>query len=571
MDSIQFNNFRRFKTFPRLELGDVTLLVGGNNAGKSTLVKAMMTVRDNLEALDAAPSGPLVPRFGFDTKSDLHIGSFYRALNSGARGKGEEKVEFTFEACGVEFSMNVCPLAQPGRQREVSDENTECYLARLRVYDPESRLEFVGTFVNNGSGLMSGMLAAFTLGNSPKNLDLSFLPPAPRIEGETLWIDGKPFSLAGLGVGLPKMLINLSSWDAVDKALKKAETEMMMSSANGVEASFSPCARQGVERLEQLRELLVEVVTKEKGAAQVREKAPGPQVEAGELTYDDATSSALIRTIRAVGGVVARHWDEADKEYAREYRSRVAKFEDSVRRALGDFADYSYVRAHAASQEVMYDASRAQNYTAKIIEEYYRTVQGDRKMSLWVENWLQDRVTGFGLGRGIRVTRYPGSNYIVEVEGYDEGKHTLMSDLGMGAIQVVVLLMQLAVLLKKARGAGRATSYVFLEEPELNLHPNFQSRLADLFLSVSTESGGRIRLVVETHSEYLVRKTQVLTAQAQAKSSSSGQVSRAPFRVYYFPEKEPPYQMRYRPDGKFENEFGKGFFDEASNLAFDLL
>jgi hypothetical protein len=43
-----------------------------------------------------------------------------------------------------------------------------------------------------------------------------------------------------------------------------------------------------------------------------------------------------------------------------------------------------------------------------------------------------------------------------------------------------------------------------------------------------------------------------------------------PFKVYYFPEEGMPYDMKYRTDGCFSNEFGHGFFDEASKLAFKL-
>ena len=44
-NTIGFQNFRRFPNFPEIELGDITILVGGNNAGKSTLVKAMLLMR----------------------------------------------------------------------------------------------------------------------------------------------------------------------------------------------------------------------------------------------------------------------------------------------------------------------------------------------------------------------------------------------------------------------------------------------------------------------------------------------------------------------------------------------
>ena len=44
MKAIGFKNFRKFKDFPILEFGDITIFVGGNNAGKSTVVKAIVTV-----------------------------------------------------------------------------------------------------------------------------------------------------------------------------------------------------------------------------------------------------------------------------------------------------------------------------------------------------------------------------------------------------------------------------------------------------------------------------------------------------------------------------------------------
>ena len=45
-----------------------------------------------------------------------------------------------------------------------------------------------------------------------------------------------------------------------------------------------------------------------------------------------------------------------------------------------------------------------------------------------------------------------------------------------------------------------------------------------------------------------------------------------PFKVYYFPSDDTkPYEMVYRTDGCFENDFGEGFFDEAEKLAFKIL
>ena len=37
-NTIGFTNFRRFANFPEIDLGEITIVVGGNNAGKSTLL-----------------------------------------------------------------------------------------------------------------------------------------------------------------------------------------------------------------------------------------------------------------------------------------------------------------------------------------------------------------------------------------------------------------------------------------------------------------------------------------------------------------------------------------------------
>ena len=44
-----------------------------------------------------------------------------------------------------------------------------------------------------------------------------------------------------------------------------------------------------------------------------------------------------------------------------------------------------------------------------------------------------------------------------------------------------------------------------------------------------------------------------------------------PYRVYYFPTNGQPWDMVYRENGRFEKEFGEGFTDESSLLAYQLL
>ena len=108
-------------------------------------------------------------------------------------------------------------------------------------------------------------------------------------------------------------------------------------------------------------------------------------------------------------------------------------------------------------------------------------------------------------------------------------------------------------------------STILIEEPESNLHPNLQSKLADLFVDASKRF--RIRFIVETHSEYLVRKMQYLTA--------TGEVLPEGTSIYYFNGNDgsglpPVSRIDIQEDGSLSSDFGPGFFDEADNLAINL-
>ena len=53
---------------------------------------------------------------------------------------------------------------------------------------------------------------------------------------------------------------------------------------------------------------------------------------------------------------------------------------------------------------------------------------------------------------------------------------------------------------------------VLLEQPELHLHPNAQAALADLILEVAEKRN--LQLIVESHSEHIVRRMQRRIAEA---------------------------------------------------------
>lgn len=137
--------------------------------------------------------------------------------------------------------------------------------------------------------------------------------------------------------------------------------------------------------------------------------------------------------------------------------------------------------------------------------------------------------------------------------------------LGVGSRQLIILLVTMALVITEARHKSYPT-LVTVEEPEQNLHPAIQSKLADMFLDFYEQF--KCQCIIETHSEYIIRRSQVLVAEGIRKKAFS--LEDNPFKVYYFPDDgSSPYDMAFKENGRFERNFGPGFVDVAgeSNLA----
>ena len=78
------------------------------------------------------------------------------------------------------------------------------------------------------------------------------------------------------------------------------------------------------------------------------------------------------------------------------------------------------------------------------------------------------------------------------------------------------------------------------------------------------------RIMVETHSEYMIRKSQVQVADMHFADQSDLD-DNCPIATYYFPTDGEPYKMEYGIQGNFTRPFGDGFYDEADNLAMRLM
>lgn len=102
-----------------------------------------------------------------------------------------------------------------------------------------------------------------------------------------------------------------------------------------------------------------------------------------------------------------------------------------------------------------------------------------------------------------------GSNlYQAMVKTASTGVTTTLTDVGFGVSQVLP-----AVVLLYHVPEG---STVLMEQPEIHLHPAVQSGLADVMLNVA--QARNVQVIVESHSEHLMRRLQRRVAEEEATS-----------------------------------------------------
>jgi predicted ATPase len=150
--------------------------------------------------------------------------------------------------------------------------------------------------------------------------------------------------------------------------------------------------------------------------------------------------------------------------------------------------------------------------------------------------------------------------------------NTPIADYGLGTNQILPIIFSLGFSGEELPTGVTIPRTVVIEEPEANLHPALQSKLADMFVEANRKFN--VKIIAETHSEYLIRKLQYLVATPKSEASSDDVV------IYYFYKPTHPdvidrkvkqvEKIDIDKSGRLSKNFGNGFFDEADNIAINL-
>lgn len=199
------------------------------------------------------------------------------------------------------------------------------------------------------------------------------------------------------------------------------------------------------------------------------------------------------------------------------------------------------------------------------IVQGFRDPQSNKKIKVF-RKWLKE----FDISEDVEILPIEATG-LNTIKLVINGQKRDLVDVGFGYSQLLPIIIECTLLNDYAIGTigdlGSESGILIIEEPETNLHPALQSKLADFFVEVRRDFG--LQLIIETHSEYLIRRMQYLVGTKKLCHKDAN--------IYYFnkpkhlkDDDKQVFRINFKENGLLDKDFGPGFTDESDRLALDL-
>ncbi len=563
MKKIGFKNFKRFADCPVLDLSGITFLVGKNNAGKTTFTHAARLAANFIN--QTSKGGNLNSLFSFEIGSSS--GNRYRGYNSVLhRGSNNGLIEFRVDYGEFVLDFGIDKKYNPFGfiEEQILDWVYDSYYSQYpeAETDPEIDKEWLNNEVEQ-------RMTRFQKDYPDRYKRL--LEEDKEGKGEISYIHfyDKTNRISGLlEAGKTKLVFYDFPEEVGEEHLKLTQL------VNTLPEEDRPTVQERIDELAAIIDSSQTEISREGIISKGLEKKPGQTLP--EFYSIDCLAENCLTGNKAYSddGMpydrIAAYLNEGD------HRSRLESFKELFsKRVYHQMPSCAcHISHYSDSISSLFGRVREQEIEDSISHLFRRVrnegVHGEAVLMNCITKWVKE----FEIGDGIRIHRVSDESESVfecsiektaKINGKDQMYEVPFDSLGVGSRQLIVLLMNMALVITQAARKSYPT-LVTIEEPEQNLHPAIQSKLADMFLDFYNQFG--CQCIVETHSEYIIRRAQVLVAEGIRKKAFS--LEDNPFKVYYFPDDDSsPYDMTFKENGRFERSFGSGFVDVAgeSNLA----
>lgn len=550
LHTIGLENFRLFKDQTTFELAPITILTGINNSGKSSLIKSLQLFKSSIKV-----SGGL-DELNF-TGGRHNLGSFKTALNRDNES-GLMKFKFDFPLLGIkektllEFEYR----AEKGNPEfgelvklQVVFESGEMIL-RIGLNPEDEQEKLIAIDFEFLNGYFSRIFTPEFF-NKKKSDDEFWEDPS---KAEKFFKDLTPPSAEEIG-------------QAIDEARESSIFDYFYG-----QKEFYHWFEYDNDGCYQIFKGFDEFNQEEKKQCQTNLKNLANEGFPVSPNHSElGFISILERNLELIKWhLQGRYGSDSDKskyplssimEYVFEEFLKKDVVE-KLKKFVAGFAAISSLSSVRANSERLYANNSDIVDINSLLIDFSRLTF---KVHDPIESFINRSLQKFSIGSEIKINRYQGT--ASEIFVIRNGENVLLADLGFGFTQLVPIILKVAVAAHRKQMDDPfdpfPSSIFLLEEPESNLHPSYQSKLAELIVDAARSFN--IQFIIETHSEYLIRNLQYMTAIKTLKPQDT--------KIFYFHQpgtedfEESPYRViEIMKDGRLSNEFGEGFFDEIPRL-----
>ncbi len=514
MKKIGFINFRRFAHFEPIDLGEITLMVGKNNSGKSTVVKALLLFLDYLKNQQKDTFS-----FANETLNEANIVTFKRALNQETKGP---YIEFQIEIENYQVSISIS---------SEDEDYTFADVIMLRIIDTEINLE----------------------------LEIDYLSDTIRITKQTQ-ITPEIFNIEAAKKELRQRIkVQQKELDGLSKTSREGLS--LINLINTLNKKLDELGSQAGKEKSSDVEYHLEYPLKDFSTSSTEENI-----------FEEIISDFLSKNHDLRVFYIGKREDSStltDKENMHfEQINGIDGERNNIKRSISNFVNLLntkkvfYLGANPSKQSALFNLRDKENTLGQSIHQFYQLrIEKGQPEYIFVEKWMKR----FEIGNTFNINFISGEAYECFINNGEVESH--LADMGMGSLQLMQLFFKIATMLRLYKNNTKGINLI-IEEPELNLHPALQSELADFFFEINDEYG--IKFIVETHSDNIIKRTQVIGLKKGLFNNQ--ELNPNPFKVYYFDVSEGPYEIKYTEEGKFNRNFGEGgFYDVASNSMLEIL
>lgn len=651
---------KNFKIFDAagttFEIEPITLLIGGNNAGKSSMAKSLLLLENFVQKIsnDIMTNAVIEwEKYTLNFRNEFHqLGAFDHVLNWGAE---DERFEVTYqyesailkpEDNKIEISLEFIPKKVSGHDYSYEAELSSISLMRhgevvyrSRPKDEENTINFNAIkedywwYMNQANPAIKKMVngkrkisyRAFVWGELGRVFDI-------RIN-RNRWIEqkdnGKTFSIAKMPelqrvqyvVTLPSLsLLESCTPQNIDSKIRSISRYLTSKNKEYLEkytyVVFEEFKRSGFQTFGDFyryyESAFLSRLPIPAGFHNNSDRIWNPEYYIIYGTNALLGNAKVFSELATVFSVTQRFieqfkWEDADGATRFAYMH-------SLMQSWAGVSNYEYNQVPNA---VVPELSLALMYSIMLLVEFFRTktiagqmhyVELNRANIRRIYTLFDSQGTSFNslverfvsspdtikyqdkliYSKGEYINRWlprfsnfdeiefidapEGVGFYVYLKQKDIDKRISLADVGYGMTPLIALLLRIELVIMEqynsvylnAEGQEKdiyvlQPYYVYIEEPETNLHPNNQALLAELFADAFKSYD--IHFILESHSEYLIRKLQNMVKLGRLEAQAV---------VINNIDKGKNYPIHIKANGAIDSTFAKGFYDEALNLALEL-